>query len=105
GVQPCALPIFLHEQARADLARADTEVVEDREELTALMGLWGAETAGRVAPGPPNLPRTDVAAEGLETLAVGQRLDLAAARQRIQGILLARDLTRWYRFGSAGGLG
>jgi len=95
----------LHEQARADLARAETEVVEDREELTALMGLWGAETAWRIPPRLPDLPRTDVAAEGLESLAVGQRLDLAAARQRIEGILLARDLTRWYRFGPAGGLG
>lgn len=95
----------LHEQARADVARADTEVTEDHEELTGLMGLWGEDTAWRIAPRLPELPRGDVAPEGLETLAVSQRLDLAAARQRIQGILLARDLTRRFRFGPAGALG
>ncbi len=95
----------LHEQARADLARADIEVAEDREVLTALMGLWGSDVGWRIAPRLPELPRGDVSQEGLETLAVTQRLDLAAARQRIQGILLARDLTRWSRLWPAGGLG
>ncbi len=95
----------LHEQARADLARAETEVADDREELTALMGLWGAETTWQLTARLPELPPADVAPEGLETLAVSQRLDLAAARQRIQGILLARDVTRWYRLVPAGALG
>jgi cobalt-zinc-cadmium efflux system outer membrane protein len=100
-----ATELALNEQARADLARAETEVADDREELTALMGLWGAETTWRLTARLPELPRADVAPEGLETLAVSQRLDLAAARQRIQGILLARDLTRWYRLVPAGALG
>jgi cobalt-zinc-cadmium efflux system outer membrane protein len=95
----------LHEQARADLARVETEVTEDREELTALMGVWGAATEWRIGSRLPELPREEIALEGLETLAVSQRLDLAAARQRIQAILLARDLTRAFRFLPAGGLG
>jgi cobalt-zinc-cadmium efflux system outer membrane protein len=95
----------LHEQARADLARSETEVMEDREELTALMGVWGTETGWRIASRLPELPREEIAPDGLETLAVSQRLDLAAARQRIQAILLARDLTRAFRFLPAGGLG
>lgn len=95
----------LHEQARADLARVETEVAEDHEELTALMGLWGTATAWRIAPRLPELPPEDVAPEGLESLAVSQRLDLAEARQRIQAILASRDLTRSYRLLPAGGLG
>src|SRR5262245_25563408 len=94
-----------HEQARADLARAETEVADDREELTALMGLWGAATTWRIAPRLPELPREEIAPEGLETLAVSQRLDLAAARQRIQTMLLSRDLTRAFRWVPAAGLG
>jgi outer membrane protein, heavy metal efflux system len=97
--------LALYEQARVDLARVEIEVAEDREELTALMGLWGTATDWRIAPRLPGLPRDDVAREGLETLAVSQRLDLAAARQRIQTILLSRDLTRAFRFIPTGGLG
>jgi outer membrane protein, heavy metal efflux system len=95
----------LYQQARADLARAETEAAEDREELTALMGLWGAATSWRIAPRLPELPREAMAPEGLETRAVSQRLDLAAARQRIQGILLSRDLTAWFRLIPRAGLG
>jgi cobalt-zinc-cadmium efflux system outer membrane protein len=95
----------LFEQARADLARTETEVAEDREELTALMGLWGTATRWRIAPRLPELPREAIAPEGLETRAVSQRLDLAAARQRIQGMLLSRDLTAWFRLIPTAGLG
>jgi cobalt-zinc-cadmium efflux system outer membrane protein len=95
----------LHEQARADLARAETEVAGDREELSALMGVWGADTDWRLTSRLPEPPRAEIAPEGLETLAVKQRLDLAAARQRVQGILLARDLASWYRLLPAGALG
>lgn len=95
----------LDEQARVDLARAETEVSDDREELTALLGLWGADTAWRIVPRLPELPATEVPTAGLESLAVSQRLDLAAARQRIQGLLLARDLTRAFRFIPTAGLG
>jgi outer membrane protein, heavy metal efflux system len=96
----------LAEQARADLARVETEVADDREELTALMGLWGSEAADwRIAPHLPDLPSGDVEQEALEELAVSQRLDLAAARQRIRTILLARDLTRAYRWLPSAALG
>jgi cobalt-zinc-cadmium efflux system outer membrane protein len=95
----------LSEQARVDLARVETEVAEDREELTALMGLWGPATDWRIAPHLPDLPRDDVAPVGLETLAVSQRLDLAGARQRIHELLLSRDLTRLYRLLPTAALG
>ena len=53
----------LAEQAGADLARAETEVADDREELTALMGLWGGDAAGwRIASHLPELPSDDVRA-------------------------------------------
>lgn len=95
----------LHEQARADLAHAEMAVADAREELTALMGLWGDATAWHADSRLPGLPPDEHAPAGLETLAVTQRLDLAAARQRIQGILLARDLTRWFRLVPGLGVG
>jgi len=95
----------LAEQASTDLARAETERAEDREELSALMGLSGSSTAWRIRPRLPDLPAEDVAPEDLETLAVAQRLDLAAAQQRIHRLLLARDLTRRWRLLPTAGLG
>lgn len=97
--------LALHAHARADLAHAEIEVTERREELTALMGLWGAETAWRIAPRLPALPADEIAPEGLETLAVTQRLDLAAARQRVQLALQQRELTHFYRLLPAVGVG
>jgi cobalt-zinc-cadmium efflux system outer membrane protein len=88
------------------LARVETEVADDREELTALMGLWGGDaTQWRIASHLPELPSEDVEPGALEELAVSQRLDLAAARQRIRTILLARDLTRAYRWLPSAALG
>src|SRR5262249_17008901 len=81
-----------------DLARVETEVADDREELTALMGLWGSDATWRIASHLPELPSDDAEPEALEELAVSQRLDLAAARQRIRTLLLARGLTRAYRW-------
>jgi outer membrane protein, heavy metal efflux system len=96
----------LYEQARADLARAETDVADDREELTALMGLWGSSaTDWHIAGRLPELPREHVAPEGQETLAVSQRLELAAARERIRRILLAQDLTRSFRLIPTAALG
>ena len=74
--------LALAEQANADLG-AGIEVAEDREELNALMGLSGPATAWRIAPHLPGLPRDDGMPDDLETLAIGQRLDLAATEERV----------------------
>ncbi len=97
--------LALAEQANADLARTEIEVAEDREELNALMGLSGPATAWRIAPHLPGLPRDDGMPDDLETLAIGQRLDLAAAQERVHRLLLARDLSRRSRFLPTAGLG
>jgi outer membrane protein, heavy metal efflux system len=96
----------LAEQARADLARVETEVAEDREELSALMGLWGADaTRWRISSRLPELPPDDVAPDTLEGIALSQRLDLAAARQRIRTVLLERELSRAFRWLPSAALG
>ncbi len=86
----------LYEQARVDLAEAEVSVLTRREDLTALLGLWGRETEWKLGARLPELPGEDVKPEGLETLAVSQRLDLAAAAQ--QRVVVAENLglTRFY---------
>lgn len=82
------------ERAKLDLARSESEVLEERERLNALMGLWGQETDWALASKLPDLPPDDPDATGLESLAVSQRLDLAAARQDVEVAARALPLAR-----------
>jgi cobalt-zinc-cadmium efflux system outer membrane protein len=81
-------------QARLDLASAESEVVQDRERLNVLMGLWGPDTQWRLAGRLPELPADEVAAGGLESHAVAERPDLAAAGQAVAAAAQALGLTR-----------
>jgi cobalt-zinc-cadmium efflux system outer membrane protein len=88
----------LSEQAHVELERSQADVLRARERLTSLMGLWGTD-AGFVVPARlPDLPDGDPPLEHLESLAVGQRSDLAAMRAEVQELghvlSLARS-TRW----------
>jgi len=67
-------------QAKLDLAVAEAALIEDRERLTALMGLWGDDTNWRASKALPPLPaeRPDVA--DIEKRAIASSLDLAAMR-------------------------
>src|SRR5207245_8970755 len=56
----------------------------DRDEVNALLGVWGPNTAGEIARRLPGLPAEEAPRRGLETRAVSQRLDLAAARQAVE---------------------
>lgn len=83
------------EQSRIDLALAETEAIDQRERLNELMGVWGSEAGTwRIATRLPEPPNDEVAAEGLETLAVTQRLDLAATRQQVESLAQSLGLAR-----------
>jgi cobalt-zinc-cadmium efflux system outer membrane protein len=90
------------EQTHVDLERSRADVLRARENLTSLMGLWGADALYTVPPRLPELPEVDPPLEHLESLAVSQRSDLSAMRKEVQALghmlSLARS-TRW-----AGGL-
>ncbi len=94
-----------YEEARVAFARSQAEVLADREELTSLMGLWGAETAFRVPSRLPDLPAAEAPLERLESLAVEQRLDLAAARYEAHALEQALDTARTWRWIGAAELG
>jgi cobalt-zinc-cadmium efflux system outer membrane protein len=70
-------------RAKIDLADAEESALEARERLNALMGLWGEATAWKAEGRLPEPPAQEIAPEGLETLAVRNRLDLQAARQDV----------------------
>ena len=84
--------------ARLDLAAAENVQREHREKLNRLLSLWGGDTSWKIAGGLAPLPDGDVPLRGLESLAVAQRLDLAAAHMELSGIVRALGLTKAYRY-------
>ena len=79
-----------HAQAKIELAKAQSEAVQSREKLNKLMGAFGAQTNWTVASRLPELSGGEVSTSQLESRAIQQRLDLAAARQEF--IAQARSL-------------
>src|SRR5712692_10717675 len=83
-----------HAQAKIELAKAQSEAVQTREKLNKLMGAFGAQTNWTVASRLPELSGGEVSTSQLESRAIQQRLDLAAARQEFiaqaRGLGLAR---------------
>lgn len=95
----------LYAQVVLDLRRAEGDVVRAREHLNRLLGVHGAQTKWIAPKKLPEIPKNDPDLERLETLAVGRRLDLLAARRDVEvvsyGLSLAKN-TRWTGFVDAG---
>src|SRR6266702_2662814 len=83
-----------HAQAKIELAKANSEAVQSREKLNKLMGAFGAQTNWAVAPRLPDLPGSQLSTSQLESRAIEQRLDLAAARQQFIAEARARGIAR-----------
>ncbi|MBI4343274.1 MAG: TolC family protein [Candidatus Omnitrophica bacterium] len=84
-----------HHEAQVELARSQVELTGAREALNRLLGLAGEPAmAWRVAFALPELPPTDPAADAPETLAMAQRLDLAAARREAAVLRSILSVTR-----------
>ncbi len=84
--------------ARLELAMAENAQREHREKINRLLSLWGDDTAWKIREGLPPVPENDVPLRGLESLAVAQRLDLAAAQLELAGVVRALGLTKTYRY-------
>jgi outer membrane protein, heavy metal efflux system len=83
-----------HAQAKIDLAKAQANAVQSREKLNKLMGAFGAQTNWTVASRLSGLPGNEVSTAQLESRAIQQRLDLAAARQQFIAEARARGIAR-----------
>lgn len=87
-----------YNQSRVDLAVEHMQARADRERLNRLLGLWGANTAWRVESRLPEIPDGEVPVEGLERLAMTQRLDVTAARWAVDVVGRALALKRGTRY-------
>ena len=85
-------------QARLDLMLAQAQTRAERERLNRVLGLSSGQTNWKVADQLPGLPAMESPLENLETLAVSQRLDLAAARSETESIAAALRLKQKTRY-------
>jgi cobalt-zinc-cadmium efflux system outer membrane protein len=85
-------------QSRLDLAQAMAQSRADRERVNRLLGLWGGQTNWKPAEDLPALPEKELYLENIESLAVNQRLDLAAARNQAEIVASALQLKSKTRF-------
>ncbi|MFG6439176.1 TolC family protein [Roseateles sp. LKC17W] len=86
-------------EARLALARAEGQRLASRERLVRLLGLWGDDAAAlRVPERLPALPTTAREQPDIETLALAQRLDVQAARLRLEQAARQLDAGRINRF-------
>ncbi len=84
----------LFQQARLDLAREEIELLEARESVNRLLGLWGETTSWRFAEALPPLPPAEPKLEHLESFAMSRRLDVAVAERQAALLSKAVDLAR-----------
>lgn len=88
-----------YSRIRLELAMAEAESREHREKLNRLLGVWGGDIEWRLAANElPAVPETDVTIRALETLAVSNRLDLAASRADLESAVKAIGLEKTFRF-------
>lgn len=93
-----ATDLGLAAQTALELKRSEGEAIVAREELNKWMGVWGPRTGWRMPRRLPELPPAEPPLDHLESAAIAQRLDVAAARRNIQAMGYALSLaktTRW----------
>lgn len=88
----------LYEQSKLNVAAAEARVLQDRERLNELMGLWGDQTEWQVAARLPDPSLDEVMSEQVERRAIQQSLELAAVRQDIEAFGRVLGIARSSRF-------
>lgn len=80
------------------LARAVQTQVSEREKLTRLLGLWGAQTAFTLPDRLPDLPKAPEDMTDIEGQAMQNRLDVMMARKELAGLANSLGLTKATRY-------
>ena len=88
----------LYERAKIELSKVQTEGLAARERLNRAMGTWGEQTAWEVVDDLPTIPSDTTSLSGLESTAISQRLDLAAADAEMRALEKTVSLERFTSF-------
>ncbi|MDO9312968.1 MAG: TolC family protein [Burkholderiaceae bacterium] len=87
--------------AALNLAHAELARGEAREQLTRMLGLWGAQTQFRLPERLPELPSEPNDLPDIERTAMAQRMDVQAAKMGSEQVAKRLGLTRVTRFVNA----
>jgi outer membrane protein, heavy metal efflux system len=87
-----------YSQAKLEANEVTTAISSSRERLNRLMGLWGNNTDWRIVEELRAVPTKDFPERGLESIAMNQRLDLAAAKTEVLALVQSLGLTKTYRY-------
>jgi cobalt-zinc-cadmium efflux system outer membrane protein len=87
-----------YSQSKLDIAETSASIRAGREKLNRLMGTWGDDTAWKIDNDLPELPVGDFPQRRLESLAINQRLDLAATKVEIGALVGSLGITKIYRY-------
>jgi len=88
----------LYERAKIELAKTRTEALAAGERLNRTMGTWGEQTTWEVHEDLPEIPADTTSLAGLESIAISQRLDLAAADAEVRALAKTVSLARFSQF-------
>jgi outer membrane protein, heavy metal efflux system len=87
-----------YSQTKLDANQVATAISSSRERLNRLMGLWGDNTDWKIVEELRAVPTQDFPQRGLESIAMNQRLDLAAAKTEVLALVQSLGLTKTYRY-------
>jgi outer membrane protein, heavy metal efflux system len=88
----------IYAQARVTAAQAAADLRQRRETLNRLLGLWGEMTTWEIAESLPPIPAEERPVDGLESIAMTNRFDLASARRAMENAEYALSLRTKTRF-------
>jgi cobalt-zinc-cadmium efflux system outer membrane protein len=74
----------LYETSKLNVQAAETTVLETRERLNMLLGLWGEHTEWRIEGALPPVPTDEMNADDVERKAIANSLDLAMAWEALR---------------------
>ncbi len=74
------------EESRIEVARAELEMLDDRERLNVLLGLYGHDVSWELAGRMPDPPADELDFEALESRAIDSSLELAWTRAELEAI-------------------
>lgn len=87
-----------HQRTLVVLAETELALARARERLNDLLGLWGPDTGWRAQDELPQVAADEPALPGLESAAIAQRLDVAAARTQVEAMVRSAQLARAGKF-------
>jgi len=85
-------------QAELDLAHDQLSLLEHRERLNRLLGLWGPNAAWKSGQSLQAIPHVEEPIEHLEVTALTQRLDVQAARKQVEMLESALSMAKTSRY-------